>query len=301
MQSIDLNLMRVLDAVLACGSVTAAATRLNLSVPATSHALARLRDALGDPLLVRAGRRLVPTPRALELREPVAQWLAQGQALLGRERGAALSGLRREFVVRAPEGIAIAFSAAWVLALRQDMPLATLRFVPETATEDSALRDGALDLDLGHFTPREPEIHTLHLLQQRPVALVRPGHPLADGPVTAQRYSEQLHVDVQRRPGARSLVDDVLAAQQLARNVVLKVAQANIAALTTARSDLVATLSERMAQAIARSVGLQLLPLPFIDATEPLVMAWHPRHHADPAHSLLRQHLLKLLAAARAG
>ncbi len=297
--NIDLNLMRVLDALLATGSVTAAAERLHLSVPATSHALARLRDALGDPLLVRAGRRMVPTPRALELREPLAQWMAQGQALLGRDRSLALGALSRCFVVRAPEGMAISFGAGLVQRLREVMPQATVRFLPESATEDSALREGTLDLDLGHFIPREPEVHTLHLMQQRPMALVRNGHPLAARKVTARRLCEHLHVDVQRRPGAFSPLDDALAAQRLVRPVVLTVPQAQVAALVAARSELVATINERMARAVAPFMSLQVLPLAFAVEPEPLVMAWHPRHHADPAHTVLRQSLLKLLAAAR--
>jgi DNA-binding transcriptional LysR family regulator len=156
-------------------------------------------------------------------------------------------------------------------------------------------------LDLGHFILREPEVHTLQLLRQRPVALVRTGHPLTERTVTARRFSQHLHVDVQRRPGAASPVDDALAAQQLTRNVVLTVPQANVAALAASRSDLVATLTERMARAVAPTMGLQVLPLSFAVEAEVLVMAWHPRHHGDPAHSLLRQHLLKLLAAACQG
>ncbi|GAP38552.1 LysR family transcriptional regulator [Piscinibacter sakaiensis] len=301
MESIDLNLMRVLDAVLDTGSVTAAAERLHLSVPATSHALARLRDALGDPLLVRAGRRMVPTPRAVEMREPLSQWLAQGRLLLARDRSQALSTLRRCFVVRAPEGMAISFGASLVQSLREILPLATLRFVTETTTEDTALRDGTLDLDIGHFVPREPEVHTLHLMQQRPMALVRAGHPLTEHKVTAKRLCEHLHVDVQRRPGAPSPLDDALAAQQQKRPVVLTVPQAQVAALVAGRSDLVATLNERIARAMAPVMNLQVLSLAFAVGTEPLVMAWHPRHHADPAHTALRQSLLKLLALAWPG
>lgn len=299
MKSIDLNLMRVLDAVLDTGSVTTAADRLHLSVPATSHALARLRDALGDPLLVRAGRRLVPTPRAQALREPLAQWLAQGQLLLGRGQDLALSTMRRCFVVRAPEGIAITLGASLVQQLRETLPLATLRFVTETPVEDNALREGTLDLDIGHFVPREPEVHTLHLLQQRPMALVRAGHPLAQRKVTARRLCEHLHVDVQRRQGATSPLDIALATQKLTRNVVLTVPQAQVAALVAGRSDLVATLNERTARAMAPVMNLQLMPLAFAVEPEPLVMAWHPRHHADPAHTVLRRSLLKLLAATR--
>ncbi|MFT3819282.1 MAG: LysR family transcriptional regulator [Rubrivivax sp.] len=295
----DLNLLRVLNAVLDAGSVTGAAQRLHLSVPATSHALSRLRDALGDPLLVRAGRRLVPTPRAQELREPLARWMAQGQAMLARDGVAALAGLRRLFVVRAPEGIAITFGASLIQALRQTMPLARLRFLLETADEDSALRDGSIDLDLGHFRPRAPEVQTLDLLRQKPVAVVRHDHPLSTRAVTAKRLAGQLHVDVQRRPGAPSPVDDALAKLGLAREIVLTVPQSNVAALVAARSDLVAILSERMARAAAPSMGLKVLPLAFSVEPESLVLAWHPRHNVDPAHTLLRQLLLKQVAAAR--
>ncbi|MFT3799930.1 MAG: LysR family transcriptional regulator [Burkholderiaceae bacterium] len=301
MQSIDLNLLRVLDAVLEAGSVTGAAERLHLSVPATSHALTRLREALGDPLLVRAGRRLVPTPRAQELREPLARWMAQGRTMLARDKSAELAQLERVFVVRAPEGVSISFGASLTLALRQIMPLATLRFLPETAEEDATLRDGSIDLDLRHFLPREPEVQTLHLMDLKPVVVVRHDHPLGTRAVTAKRLSAQLHVDVQRRPGAPSPVDDALAALGLAREVVLTVPQANIAALVAARSDLVAILGERMARAMAASVGLKVLPLAFAVEPEPLLLAWHPRHNADPAHALLRQLMLKQMAASKNG
>ncbi|MFT3813052.1 MAG: LysR family transcriptional regulator [Acidovorax sp.] len=299
MESIDLNLLRVLNAVLEAGSVTEAAERLHLSVPATSHALARLRDALGDPLLVRAGRRLVPTPRAQELRGPLADWMAQGHAMLARDPSTALAEQRRTFVIRAPEGVAITLGASLTLALRQAMPLATLCFLPETAEEDSTLRDGGIDLDLRHFLPREPEVQALQLMRLQPVAVVRAGHPLGTRAVTAKRLAAQLHVDVLRRPGAPSPVDDALAALGLAREVVLTVPQSNIAALVAARSDLVALLSERMARAMAASVGLKVLPLAFPVEPEPLVLAWHPRHNNDQAHALLRQLVLKQMAAAR--
>ena len=139
MQDHDLNLLRVLDAVLDTGSVTAAAERLHLSVPATSHALARLRQAAGDPLLVRAGRRLVPTPRAQALRAPVAHWVALTRTLLATKAAQPLATLPRRFVVRAPDGIPIAFGGPLALALRRDMPCAELHFVGEH--DGGSLRD----------------------------------------------------------------------------------------------------------------------------------------------------------------
>jgi DNA-binding transcriptional LysR family regulator len=296
MKPYDLNLLRVLDAVLAAGSVSGAAQRLHLSVPATSHALARLREVVGDPLLVRAGRQLLPTPRALELREPVAQWMALAQALVARAKAPTLAAVQRSFVVRAPEGVAIAHGAALAQALRQEMPRSTLAFVPETLDDPTALREGRVDLDIGYFSPREPEVERVELLRQRQVAVVRRGHQLATRPLTARRYAAAAHVAVQRRRGTPSPVDDALAALGLARDIVLTVPQANVSAIIAARSELVATLSERVAAAMAGGLGLQLLPLAFAATPETMLMAWHPRQSVDPAHTWLRQRVLGLSA-----
>lgn len=298
MKTYDLNLLRVLDAVLEAGSVSGAAQRLHLSVPATSHALARLRELVGDPLLVRAGRRLVPTPRAQALREPVAQWVAQTHSLLAPGGSDDLATLTRAFVIRAPEGMAIGFGAPLAMAMRQTLPRATLRFAPESLDDPDALRDGRVDLDIGHLRPREPEVVCVDLGGQRQVAVVRRGHPLAARPLTAKRYASALHVDFQRRAGVVSVVDDALAELGLSRTIVLSVPQAQVSAIIAAGSDLVATLSERVARAVAGALGLQVLPLAFAPNPQPLLMTWHPRHAADPAHIWLRQTFLRLLSEA---
>ncbi|MGE0798250.1 MAG: hypothetical protein AB7O55_08030 [Lautropia sp.] len=122
---------------------------------------------------------------------------------------------------------------------------------------------------------------------------VNPGRPL-----TARRYAAAVHVDVKRRAGAASPVDATLAALGLRRDVVLTLPQANVAAINAARSDLAATLGERIATAMAAALDLVSLPLGFVPTPDPLVMAWHPRHAADPAHRRLRERLLALLAQA---
>jgi DNA-binding transcriptional LysR family regulator len=298
MKTYDLNLLRTLEALLAAGSVTGAAERLHLSVPATSHALARLRELTGDPLLVRAGRRLVPTPRAVAMREPVTQLIAQAAALVQPPRGDDLAASERSFVVRAPDGFGIAFGAALAAALAADMPRARLRFVTEAQDDPGALRDGRVDLDIGTFRPRDPEIEVIDLFRQGLVAVARAGHLLAARPATARRYAEQAHVDVQRRAGAPSAVDDALAELGLARRVVLTVAHASAAPVVASRGNLVATLSERLARAMAPGLGLVVVPLPFLPRGETVVMAWHPRHAADPAHAWLRRQVQAAVAAA---
>ena len=297
MKTYDLNLLRTLDALLVAGSVTGAAERLHLSVPATSHALARLRELIGDPLLVRAGRRLVPTPRAMALREPVAQWIAQASMLVQVPGAVDLANTERTFVVRTPDGFAIAFGGALAAALATDMPRAQLRFVPETQDDVGALREGRVDLDIGTFRPRDPEIEVVELFPQALIAVVRSGHPFAARPATARRYAAQVHVDVQRRPGVPSAVDDALASLGLARRIVLTVANASTAPVVAARGEFVATLSERLARAMAPGLGLAVVPLPFLPHGETMVMAWHPRHAVEPAHAWLRQQVRAVIAA----
>ncbi|WP_266181397.1 LysR family transcriptional regulator [Dyella humicola] len=300
MKTYDLNLLRTLDALLTAGSVTGAAERLHLSVPATSHALARLREITGDPLLVRAGRRLVPTPRAIALREPVARWIAQAAALAQAPRGEELADTERSFIVRAPDSFAIAFGGALGAVLAAEMPRAQLRFVTEAQEDAGALRDGRVDLDIGTFRPRDPEIEVVDLFRQAQVAVVRAGHPFAERQATARRYAAQAHVDVQRRPGAPSVVDDALSELGLARRIVLTVAHASAAPVVAAGGGLVATLSERLAQAMAPGLGLVVVPLPFLPRGETVVMAWHPRQAADPAHAWLRKQVPAAIAASSA-
>ncbi len=292
MKDYDLNLLRVLNAVLDAGSVTGAAERLHLSVPATSHALARLRQVTGDPLLVRAGRRLVPTPRAQALRLPVANWVAQTRTLLASRADQPLAALHRRFVVRAPDGIPIAFGGPLALALLRDMPCAELHFVGEH--DNGSLRDDQVDLDIGWFRPRDPELHVIELLQWAPVALVRRDHALAGQRLTARRYAAHPHVEVQARTPGPSPVDRALTALGLKRKVVMTVDHANVAPLIAARSGLIATVSERMGQAMAPALDMLVMPLAFAIDRDPMVMAWHPRQHDDPAHRWLRTELLTI-------
>ena len=295
MKTYDLNLLRVLDAVLATGSVTAAAERLHLSVPATSHALARLREVMGDPLLVRAGRRLVPTPRAQALREPIAQLLAGAHGLISRTDSAPLEAIERRFTVRAPDGIAIAYGGALAGLLQRAMPRAQLLFLPELQDEANALREGRVDIDVGNFEPSDPEAHVVDLLAQRQVALVRGGHPLAARPVTAKRYAAHPHVAVQTRSRTAAAVDRALATLGLARRVVVTVAHANVAPIVAARSELVATIGEHTARAMAPTFGLEVLTLPFVNEPEPMRMVWHPRHTGDAAHAWLREAMVRVI------
>lgn len=288
----DLNLLAALDALLATGSVTEAAARMHLSTPAMSHTLARIRETFGDPILVRAGRKLVPTSRALALAEPVRALLANAHALREPADTENLAAVRRRFVVRAPEGIAVVFGASLSRALEREMPLAALQFLPETHVDPGALREGRIDLDVGSFRTADPETETQLLSEQTLVGAVRLGHPLLKAlkkaPVALERFAAARHVGVTPRPGEGSPVDTALAALGLLRQVVLLVPSTFSALIAASRTDLVASVSERTARGMAASIGLTVFELPIAVHSEPMRMAWHPRHHADPAHRWLR-------------
>lgn len=288
----DLNLLAALDALLATSSVTQAAARMHLSTPAMSHTLARIRETFGDPILVRAGRKLVPTARATALAEPVRALLAQAQALRLPAQAEGLAAIRRRFVVRAPEGIAVVFGASLSRALELEMPLAGLQFLPETHADPGALREGRIDLDLGSFSTIDPETETRVLSQQLLVGAVRAGHPLLKAlkksSTALERFAAARHVGITPRPGEGSPVDMALAALGLQRQVALLVPSTFTALIAASRTDLVASVSEGTARGMAAALGLMIFELPVAVRSEPMRMAWHPRNQSDSAHRWLR-------------
>ena len=155
---LDLNLLRVFDALLRDGSVTAAAERLHLSIPATSRALGRLRRAMNDPILVRAGRGMAPTPFALRTAPRVRSLLDEASALVNAEF--ALADLKRTFTIRINDGVAATLATAAVEAAAAAAPGVTLRFVAEGFENTEALRDGSVDLDIGVGDVPAPDIRT---------------------------------------------------------------------------------------------------------------------------------------------
>ena len=289
MKSLDLNLLSALDALLSTGSVSAAAQRMHLSPPAMSHALARIREALGDPILVRAGRRLMPTPRAVELREPLRRLIAEARELMQPGGESPLARMRREFVVRAPEGAGIVYGADLLALLQKTVPLATLRFIPESDSDAMALREGRIDLDIGTVHDRGPEIQTSLLYEQQLVGVARADHPLLGARVTLKRFAAEPQVAVTRRTRALEPLDSLLADAGVARRVVLSVPSAYGALMAAARSDMVACVPDHMARTVGPALGLKSFKLPVAVPAEQVVQAWHPRLDADAAHRCLRQ------------
>jgi DNA-binding transcriptional LysR family regulator len=293
----DLNLLLTLEAVLSEGSVARAAQRLHLSPSAMSRALARLREATGDPLLVRAGRGLVPTPRAAELREQVGTLVHAAQAMLRPADALDLATLTRSFTLRVREGFLENVGAPLIARAAREAPGVRLCFVQKTDKESTALRDGRVDLDMGVVGKQSgPEVRTRALFRDRFVAVVRPGHPLCEGTLTPLRYVRASHIGVSRRGVPGGPVDDALVPLGLTRELAAIVGSFAGALALAAESDLVATVPARQTGKLR--AGLHSIALPFSvpELTDSLL--WHPRMDADLAHRWLRGLVLEVCAGA---
>ncbi|MBK3444382.1 LysR family transcriptional regulator [Pseudomonas lactis] len=283
----DLNLLITLDVLLAEGSVARAAQRLRLSPSAMSRALARLRAATGDPLLVRAGRGLVPTPRALQLREQVSQLVQDAHVVLRPAHTLDLGELVRTFTLRTSEEFVERFGPALLARIAQDAPEVRLRFVHKSDKDTTLLRDGGVDLETGVVdVGASPEVLTQALFRDRLVGVVREGHPLSRGPLSAARFAQGQHVYVSRRGQDRGQIDDALEAQGLVRQVSIVVAGFNTAIALARGTDLIASVPERYITVPPR--GLHCFELPVTLPPFTVAMLWHPRQDADLAHRWLR-------------
>jgi len=217
----DFNLLVTLDVLLAEGSVARAARRLRLSPSAMSRALARLRETTGDPLLVRAGRGLVPTPRALELRERVGQLVQDGKAVLRPAEKLNLKKLVRSFTLRTSDGFTENFGPDLIARAGEEAPGVQLRFVQKTDQDGASLRDGSVDLETGVISDTTgPELRTRALFRDRFIGVVRAGHPLGRGKITPARYASGMHVLVSRRGLDKGHVDEALKPFGLKRQIV---------------------------------------------------------------------------------
>jgi DNA-binding transcriptional LysR family regulator len=300
MHSIDLNLLVALDALLGEGSVLGAARRMNLSAPAMSRTLGRIRRALGDEILVRAGRRMVPTPRALELHGRVRSLIENAQSVMRPEGETNPATLARGFTVRASDYVAGVFGASLQALTAREAPQVTLRIADQGKEDVAALREGRIDLDIGVLGAIGPEIRMQRLLRDRFVAVVRRGHPLLKGRMTAPRFAAATHVSASRRGLSRGPIDEALAALGLSRQVRFVVPGFHAAMLTAAASDIVAAVPLAVA-ASAMRLGLRIhsFELPVVTPAVVIVQAWHPRFDKDAGHRWLRQAVRKVLMSSK--
>ncbi|WP_036840606.1 LysR family transcriptional regulator [Pleomorphomonas oryzae] len=295
MRGIDLNLLASLDVLIEEANVTRAAARLGISQPALSAQLARLRDVFGDPLLVpsETGRGMLPTTRALELRDPLHAALKDLEIVVRRPPRFDPMADERRFAIAASDNATIVLGLALIERLK-GIAGPGIRISFQTARGDiiaAQLERGDIDLMIGSQLMVQPAMKARKLIDERYVMVQRKGHPRGTGPLDLQVYCALDHVLVSTSGGSfRGFIDEQLEPLGYRRNVALSVHQFILAPMVVEHTDFVSTLPERFARRFADRVDI--FELPFAAQGFSLHAGWHPRSHADPAHRWLREQLV---------
>ncbi len=289
MESSDLSLLATLDALLQEGSVTGAARRVGLSTPAMSHALARIRERLGDPILVRAGRGMVLTPRAEALKARVHTVVNEARQALEPERPFVAAEVARTFVVHATDYVLAILGLVVDRILREEAPRIAMRFVPNTPEDPARLREGGSDLAVGIYGDLPQEMRNRQLLTDRLVCVVRRDHPTVGQRLTLAQFVRLPHIQIAPRGKPGGYLDEVLRAKGLTRQVARAVPFFLAGLALAAQTDYVLTTSERVARQMAPSLGLRLLEPPLALRPYALSLVWHPRFDGDAGHRFVRE------------
>lgn len=302
LRSIDLNLLTVFDAIMAEGNQSRAASRLGMSQPAMSNALARLRAALDDPLFVRTAQGMTPTPRGRALAEPVRQALDLVQTGLERTRRDDdfdyRSSTRPAVVVVDDYGDTV-IMPRFMNWLMQTAPGVRVRIRrdPLGAALSKKLSDGSVDLAIRYFRQRDGELQAKMLIEEEFVSMVRQDHPAIGDSLSLAQYLSLPHVVFGRlgRQGIRnSIVDRELRRLGLTRHIALQVPGFQSMPIIVQNTDFVCTLPRRMAQAYAHQLRLKTLKTPLDLPSLPLYMVWSRSMDRDPAHQWLRNSIYEL-------
>ena len=283
----DLNLLKTLDALLEARSVTRAAQKVGLSQPATSHALGRLRDALGDPLLVRVGAGLVLTERAEHLVEPVKEALRRAELVLSPPGEVVPARLNRDFGLNLADYTELAILPRLTAVLSREAPGVSVTCRPHLGKPMEALQGGS-ELWLGVNAPDQPGLMVQQLFSDSYLCVIRKDHPFARRKVTLKQFLELRHVQIAPGGLPGGPLDSLLAQRGLARVVSVRVPHFLVAPLLITKSDLVLTAPKRVVEAFADFAGVHVFEPPVKIPSFTVQQAWLARHHADPAHRWFR-------------
>ena len=297
LHGIDLNLLVAFDALIAERSVTRAGTRIGRTQPAMSAALARLRALLDDELFVRSPKGLQPTPRALDLAEPLGRALAEIQRTLEFTQAFDPATSAATFSVGLSEHPAYVVLPELVERLRTVAPAVTLRVRSFTDRDDAVhlLDSGEVDVAIGVPATTSPgRILTRPLFEDRFVCILRKGHPGADAPLTLDAFLSLSHLLVSPENERFGRVDGALAKQGLKRRLALTLPQMYAAPLLIARSDMIATLLSRVVAGSGQSGALSLFEPPVDLDPVTFLMAWHRRNDVHPAQRWFRDAIATL-------
>jgi DNA-binding transcriptional LysR family regulator len=296
LREVDANLLVTLDALLVDASVTRAAERLGRSASAISHALAKLREIFADELFVRAGQKLVPTAKALELAPTVHVILAGMESLLRPSKPFDPSETSRDFAVAAGEAGELILVQPLRRRLQHLAPSVRVGWMPSHREENiDALRHGRCHfvIDIEGAPLQAPDIRVLKLFDDRLVTLARPGHPFAKRKPKAATLAASDHIAVNSLP-AIELIDRELQAQKLACTISSRVSSVLVGLLLALNSDALLTLPASLALILEQQFGLVRIHQPFRPVAFPLRLMWHSSYDRDECHEWVRGELVNL-------
>ncbi len=285
----DLNLFVVFEAIYSQGGVTRAAETLHLTQPTISHALGRLRERVGDPLFVRHGQRLVPTPLAQKMIGPTREALKLFETTLGELDGFDPKTAEMHFAIGMRSLMENSFFLPLVMLLKSEAPKVTVSSSPmDRRRIDGDLSAGEINAAIDVFLPLSPDIRREHLISTPSVVVARRGHPLVNGEVSLEDYLSLDHIIVTSRSQGMGPEDVALSRDGDARRIVARVQQINTAMRAVAASDMVLTMAEVFAHRANVWFDNQIVPVPFEAPRVDAYLYWHSNADADPANKWLR-------------
>jgi DNA-binding transcriptional LysR family regulator len=293
MQDTDLNLIPAAYALLSEQSVTKAADRLYLSIPATSRALDRCRRLFGDELLVRHGRGVVITPRGQEVLQRITPLVEAMNSLLVEHQPFDPTTLRQRFVISANEAVIAALGGALIQRIAAEAPRVEIRFSQEAADDMELLSRGELSMGIGSFGDLTSEFDSEALAVEHMVGVIRADHPFAEKRITMARYASMDHIVVSRRGRTTGPIDEHLATVGRQRHISAVVPTFAAALAMCLQSDSTTLAPSRLAVLFHRSTGLVVFDPPFALPTVDVRSVWHRRFQNDPAHCWLRSIVTK--------
>jgi DNA-binding transcriptional LysR family regulator len=294
MANIDLNLMVIFDSIMQEQSITAAAQRLSMTQPSVSNAVSRMRHVWKDPLFVKQGRGIRPTPFAEKLWQDIGAPL-HSIRLATHQHQFDITSVKRTFRIAVTDWMSDLFWLPLRQVIEAEAPHINIHAVPYNVNGETLLLDADVDMVLDYFEGRSPKVQTQHLFDNHFVCAMRPDHPLASEELNLQHFTAAEHLFLSLSGGAAGSVDALLKQQQLHRRIAMTVNHCYNIPKLLQNTDLITTIPLPI---ILDSVNKGLLIIrkpPFTIAPGPISMSWHVRHQRDPAILWLREKVLQIL------
>lgn len=299
---IDLHLIRVLHTVLTDRSVSRAAIRLGMYQPAVSAALKRLRELSGDPLLVRSGSGMVPTDAALRMIEPAASILRSAEVLFSDARGFDPQTATNTFRVAASDYLDPMFLPMFVTQVKAQAPLCKIEIHPLSPDSNyhGHLSLGDVDLVIGNWLKPPEDLHMARLFGDEIVSLVSADHPVVRRGWDAETWLAAEHVaPTPMHPGARGIIDQMLDAQNMQRNITARCAHFSLIPDMVASSLLVLTTGRQYCERFAARLPVRIVECPVSLPRLMYYQLWHERTHASSSARWLRERIKSVAASLR--